>query len=109
MGRLSVSALFRLPRPRNDEDLALPLRPYFSRTIDKVAADFLAMKDIDDLARVLEVPKGNLVYIAYTRGLSAQYKTFEIRKKSGGTRIIHMPERRLAGPAAEVKEDIRFP
>ena len=92
MGRLSVSALFRLPRPRNDEDLALPLRPYFSRTIDKVAADFLAMKDIDDLARVLEVPKGNLVYIAYTRGLSAQYKTFEIRKKSGGTRIIHMPK-----------------
>ena len=75
----------------NDEGLALQLLPYFSRPIADVADLFLKMSNIDDLAKVLEVPKTNLVYIAYRKGLASQYKVFQVRKKSGGFREICMP------------------
>ncbi len=59
-----------------------------------VAADFLNASDIDDLAKTLEIPKATFKYLAYKKGLSSQYKTFTVKKKSGGDRIINMP---LAG------------
>lgn len=75
----------------NDEGLALKLLPYFSKPIDEVAEAFLAAQNVDQLAQVLEIPKGNLLFIAYKKGLDRQYKTFTVKKKNGGDRQICMP------------------
>lgn len=50
----------------------------------------LDVKTVDQLASVLEVPIGQLNYIAYSK-LHLYYTAFNIPKKSGGYRTIHAP------------------
>tara|TARA_R110002111_G_scaffold247648_1_gene310831 strand:+ start:4220 stop:5860 length:1641 start_codon:yes stop_codon:yes gene_type:complete len=44
-----------------------------------------------DLARLLGTSHQKLTYLAYSRGLSQFYTTFEIKKKNGGERTINAP------------------
>ncbi|MGE6784626.1 TIR domain-containing protein [Ensifer adhaerens] len=76
---------------RNDEGLALKTKPYFTKPIAEVAKSFTEIKTVDDLAKTLEIPKGVLIFIAYTRGVSFYYREFELKKKNGGTRKISAP------------------
>lgn len=50
---------------------------------------FIGLKDYKALAHFLEIPSGQLLYIAYR---NQQYTTFTIPKKSGGFRTISSPE-----------------
>ena len=62
---------------------------------DKLRNDFLKISDIKELALFLEVPINKLNYHLYKSPADSRYKTFEIPKKSGGSRIISAPATNL--------------
>ena len=47
--------------------------------------------NLQELAWIFGCTAKQLGYYIYKRALSSQYKTFEIKKKRGGTRTIHAP------------------
>jgi RNA-directed DNA polymerase len=52
---------------------------------------FFALQTPEDIAHLLEVEYGTLVYHLYVVAGSAKYTTFDIPKKSGGFRTISTP------------------
>ncbi len=62
-------------------------------TIDKeeVRKKFISLKDRSDIADLLEVDIKTLIYFLYRKDKPISYKTFSIRKKTGGERIINAP------------------
>ena len=49
----------------------------------------------NDLALFLKIPKNKLTFILYKNNVNDLYSTFEIRKKTGGTRKISAPNKDL--------------
>jgi len=62
-----------------------------TQTPEELKAAFLALKTPKDIARLLNVRYDRLVYHIYKVPLESRYTTFEIPKKSGGTRTISAP------------------
>ena len=62
-----------------------------TQTPEELRAAFLALKTPRDIARLLNVRYDRLVYHIYKVPLENRYTTFEIPKKSGGTRTISAP------------------
>lgn len=54
------------------------------------------LSSLDSLCRLLQVKKGHLLYICYSRHDSKKYKSFDIPKKRGGQRKIDAPLKGLA-------------
>lgn len=54
-----------------------------------------AAQNLTDLANILGVKPSKISYILYKVQEDEKYRTFEISKKSGGTRTIHAPRRGL--------------
>ena len=53
------------------------------------------VKTRDDLAALLDMPLKKLTYILYVKKSDNLYHSFEIPKKSGGTRVINAPQEDL--------------
>jgi RNA-directed DNA polymerase len=62
---------------------------------DKTKTEFASLKSRSDVAHLLALTDRALRYRLYGLKQSNQYTSFEIRKKSGGTRIILAPDRIL--------------
>ncbi len=58
---------------------------------DELREKFFALNDAYDVADLLEVRHEDLIYYLYRIPLKKRYKTFEIKKKSGGFRKISTP------------------
>ena len=65
------------------------------RSDNEVRELFFALDSLDDVANLLEVPEHYLVYTLYRTRTREQYTTFEIPKRSGGTRTIDAPPQPL--------------
>lgn len=60
--------------------------------------DFASIQSKEDLFNQLNMPKNYMNYLLYNQkkmGTENSYHKFEIKKKSGGTRIIHAPNKEL--------------
>ncbi|WP_134727294.1 retron Ec67 family RNA-directed DNA polymerase/endonuclease [Paracoccus luteus] len=53
-------------------------------------------KSLTDLAKLLGFTPKGVSYVLYKIDAAEKYRSFEIPKKSGGTRVIHAPEPQLA-------------
>lgn len=63
-----------------------------------VASDknpLLKLTSLDDLCSLLNVKKGQLLYICYQRSDKAKYSSFDMKKKRGGVRKIEVPKKGL--------------
>lgn len=49
----------------------------------------------NELADFLEISRSRLTYLLYVKHIDSMYTSFEIPKKSGGTRSIHAPNKEL--------------
>ena len=58
---------------------------------------FCDIKDRNELADFLKIPRSKLSYLLFIEGIDKQYHTFEIPKKHGGTRTICAPSEDLKG------------
>lgn len=76
------------------------------------AMDLKNAYDLATLAYVLDCSARQLGYYVYSRDLSTQYKQFQIKKKSGGTRTIRAPATNLKiiqkSIARELSKIVRF-
>lgn len=64
---------------------------------------FKYMVTRNDLADLLEMPHSKLTHILYVKNVDSYYTTFEIPKKSGGTRKISAP----TGDLKQIQERLR--
>lgn len=62
-----------------------------SASPEQLHEQFLRLQSAQDVANLLEIDIGHLNYHLYRIALSTQYATFNIPKKSGGTRQISAP------------------
>jgi len=60
-------------------------------TETELKGKFFALKTPQDIANLLEVEYRDLNYYLFRKPVAERYKIFEIRKKSGGIRIISTP------------------
>ncbi|GAX35000.1 reverse transcriptase domain-containing protein [Nodularia sp. NIES-3585] len=67
------------------------LKPCLDKNCDELIKKFYSLKSGRDVARLLEVPYGDLVYYLYVIPYEQRYTTFQIPKKLGGYRIISTP------------------
>lgn len=67
------------------------LAPGVTRSHEEIREHFFDLKTVEDVAEILEVPHGVLVYILYRKTFRGDYRTFEIAKKGGGVRQIAAP------------------
>lgn len=58
----------------------------------ELAAAFASLKSRADLAKLLNVKASLLTHVAYRRRPAAYYKSWTIKKKSGGQRTIQAPQ-----------------
>ena len=58
---------------------------------------FCDIKDRNELADFLKIPRSKLSYLLFIEGIDKQYHTFEIPKKHGGTQTICAPSEDLKG------------
>ncbi|KPZ74681.1 Reverse transcriptase (RNA-dependent DNA polymerase) [Pseudoalteromonas sp. P1-26] len=65
------------------------LSPTLSRNIETSRELILGLQSSNDVANLLEIPVGQLLYILYT--LEPKYKSFTVTKKSGKKRLIDSP------------------
>lgn len=61
----------------------------------KIRDDFLALKSVQSLASMLDVKYERLIYHIYKATDENKYCTFEIPKKTSGTRVINAPSTSL--------------
>lgn len=61
------------------------------RPDQEIVERFSSLKDLGDVADLLEVSREYLVWLLYRTRLQDRYRTFEIRKRSGGIRQIQVP------------------
>ncbi|HZX73904.1 MAG TPA: reverse transcriptase domain-containing protein [Cyclobacteriaceae bacterium] len=52
---------------------------------------FSELKTIEDICSLLEIDKKSLIYLLYRKSIETNYKSFTIKKRSGGDRIISSP------------------
>ena len=69
------------------------LHPQLTRDIELAKKNFIGLKTDNDVANLLEIPIGQLLYILYSQ--KQNYKSFTIKKKSGKNRIIESPNNSL--------------
>lgn len=62
-----------------------------SKTLDESLALMSQLKSSRDVAELLEIPEGQLLYLLYRKPIIQKYRTFEIPKKTGGVRLINSP------------------
>jgi RNA-directed DNA polymerase len=67
------------------------LRPCLDKNCDELIKNFYSLRSGRDVARLLEIPYGDLVYYLYVIPYKFRYITFPIKKKLGGERIISTP------------------
>ncbi|MFM2064890.1 MAG: hypothetical protein RLZZ507_4561 [Cyanobacteriota bacterium] len=67
------------------------LRPSLDKNCDELIKNFYSLRSGRDVARLLEIPYGDLVYYLYVIPYEFRYITFPIKKKLGGERIISTP------------------
>ena len=53
------------------------------------------IKSRNELADFLEISRSRLTYLLYVKHIDSMYTSFEIPKKSGGTRSINAPNKEL--------------
>ena len=58
---------------------------------------FCDIKNRNELADFLKIPRSKLSYLLFIEGIDKQYHIFEIPKKHGGTRSICAPSEDLKG------------
>lgn len=61
------------------------------RNCDELSSDFLNLRTPRDIAALVKVPYGLLVYHIYKVPDSRKYEQFQIHKKSGGFRTVSAP------------------
>ena len=59
-----------------------------SKSIEDASAQLVGAQTVDDIAGILEVPKGQLLHILYAYPDDKKYISFDIEKKNGGFRRI---------------------
>ncbi len=59
-----------------------------SKSIEEGALQIVGAQSVDDIATLLEVPKGQLLHILYAYPGEKKYIAFDIEKKNGGVRHI---------------------
>ncbi|MBS3026588.1 MAG: hypothetical protein HCA25_05695 [Dolichospermum sp. DET50] len=67
------------------------LSPSLDKNCDELIKKFYSLRSGRDVARLLEIPYGDLVYYLYVIPYKFRYITFAIKKKLGGERIISTP------------------
>lgn len=75
----------------NKSEAIKALRSCLDKSCDELVKNFYSLKSGRDVARLLEIPYGDLVYYLYIIPYKSRYTTFEIPKKLGGNRIISTP------------------
>jgi RNA-directed DNA polymerase len=71
---------------------SLPAKIALKSTDDEIRTRFRVLNTVRDVATLLEVPPKKLAYYAYKNRV---YRTFEIPKRRGGTRVISAPANNL--------------
>jgi len=61
------------------------------RTEDEAYKLFCSLKSGRDVADLLEIPYGQLLFLLYKQPDQRKYTSFQILKKSGGFRTIQKP------------------
>lgn len=69
--------------------------------------NFLEIKNTKDLAEYLGISNAILAIWAYGPARNGLYKRFEIKKKSGGTRVILSPERTLRKTQRKIADELK--
>lgn len=69
--------------------------------------NFLDIQSTQDLADYFELDYNILARIAYGPSRNNLYKIFEISKKSGGSRIIHSPEKTLHAIQRKLADELK--
>lgn len=67
------------------------LSPFLTRDIEEAKDLLVGLSTDNDVANLLEIPVGQLLYILYSQ--DKNYKTFLIKKKSGKNRSIDSPNK----------------
>lgn len=70
--------------------------PLLRRSSDELISAFRSLRTRADVADLLEVPERHLVYLLYRMPEATRYRTFLVKKRTGGTRTIQRPHRSLA-------------
>lgn len=65
------------------------LSPLLTRDVEVIKEHFVGLQSDNDVANILEIPVGQLLYILYSQG--SNYNSFTVAKKSGKKRIIDSP------------------
>ncbi|WP_165723589.1 MULTISPECIES: TIR domain-containing anti-phage reverse transcriptase [Pseudoalteromonas] len=65
------------------------LSPHLTRELNFSQQKFLGLQTDNDVANILELPVGQLLYILYSQ--NQNYKSFTVKKKSGEDRSIESP------------------
>lgn len=64
-------------------------------TDENIIRKFKSMKNFEDVANLLEIPQ-EFLWKILIKNKQNNYRTFSLNKKSGGTRIIHAPQKNLS-------------
>lgn len=67
------------------------LSPKLKKTVDEAYDLFLSLEKGRDVADLLEIPYGQLLFLLYTIPDNKKYTSFQILKKNGGVRTIQKP------------------
>lgn len=70
-------------------------KEFLEKNVAKIKEDFLNIKNLGDLASVLEVKTGHLYYWLNVQDIKEKYKYFELTKKNGTKRKIYAPKKSL--------------
>ena len=71
--------------------MSTKLKPKLEKSLEESVAVFRQLSTSSDVARFLEVPEKQLLYILYTLPDIKKYEFFKIKKKRGGYRQIKAP------------------
>jgi RNA-directed DNA polymerase len=70
----------------------LKLQYQLIKSLDIAVEQIVKLQTADDVAQLLEVPKGQLLHILYSYPSEKKYIVFDIAKKNGGFRSIKAPK-----------------
>lgn len=87
-----ISDFLMIGKPR----LRVPVSTYQKEFILSTFEKLQSAKNLTDFAKLLGFTPKGASYVLYKLPASQKYRTFEIPKKSGGTRTINAPEKSLS-------------